>query len=294
MIQNRNLLFILGCFLFLVTNISVGQEKVNIKKAMVESYEAIIYSDPLLKNPIGKVSKSTLISVGKATLNNPQVVPIIVAGEVAYIQLKDLIVDDPKNPTFHDTSILFAKPPENLLKNNSVYLDAHQLLPGEEITSIFKNRDQVSYTSMNGISAAVYHRQSSSLFLWGVGLEYFYKSSTNANYSFMMFNPTFGFSPFKNRLFNLDLLFSFDFSTGSNFVVLNNYNLENGGFIYGPNFGARMVFFSSSKYKLTASMSYRLYRIIGASEYTDEKDVIYPAPTKISGLNLAAGISFDI
>ncbi len=294
MFEIKNIFYILCCFLFLVTDYSFGSEKDGIKKAKVNVPESIIYSDPKLKSPIGKIHYNAIISIGNPLEINPQVVPVIVAGKVAYIKIIDLTINDELNPIFHDPDLLIQKPPENILKNNTAYLGFHQLSTGTDVSQMFQNIDSINIPFMPGISLSFLHRQCTTRLIWGMGFEYYSRSSQNANFSFLLFNPTVGFSPLKNSLFSLDLLFSFDFTFGNNFIIQNNYYSERSGFLYGPNIGARLVLLSFWQYHLTGTVSYRAYSMSGTTNYYDAQDVSYPAMKTLRGINISLGIAIDL
>jgi hypothetical protein len=302
MYQKRNLLLILSCFILLVTNILFASEEIGTKTAYVQAIDAIIYSDPFLKIPIGKVSRGTLISVGKPLLKHPAFVPVIIAGRVAYIQLADLdigaagnLAEDSQHNLSgkHDPDLLIPPPSENILENNTGYFEFHRFSSGTELATMFQNIDGVNLTNMLGLSGSVLHHQSSSIFLWGIGTEFYSQTSLNVNYSFFLLNPTIGFTPIHNLIFCVDLLFSLDFSLGTNFVIQNNYYTETPGFWYGPSFGARFELFPKLKYHLIGTISYRSYKAVGAKDYFDDLDFSYPAVKSIGGINLSLGFAIN-
>ena len=301
--QIRNLIFILCCFLFLVTNISFGAEEPGIRRAQVNVPEAVIYSDPATREPIGKVSKGTLISVGRPLTKNPSVAPVIVSGRIAYMQLSDLFLDQEnkiivheKNSktVYHDPNLLFPPPPENLLENNAAYITIHQLNTGPQMRDVFKNIDGVDLPYATGIGMIFLHRQSSANYLWGLGFEYYFQSSKNVDFDFFILNPTLGYTPIKNPLFALDLLFSLDFSLGTTLDIKNNYHNEDISTLIGPDVGARLVLFPNSKYHLTTTVSYRKYFVMGTSSYYDAQEVAYPPIKRIGGTDISVGFAFDI
>jgi hypothetical protein len=290
----RVLLLILCCFLFFVTNISFGQDKSGIKKARVIESEAIIYADPTLKTPIGKASKNTQLYIGRPLEKNPEIAPIVVSGRIAYIQIANLYIDDKTKSDAHDPNYIYKDPTENFFENNSAYFAIHQMSIGSQINEMFQTVDGVNATSMTGLSAAYLHHQSASPYLWGLGCEYYSATSPNINFNYLMINPTVGVTAFKKMLLSMDLIFSYDFSVNARLDIENNSYLEKMNLIYGPNFGARIIFFPLMKYHLTSSLTYRLYNISADSKYYDTKDVAHSGLTSLDGLNFSIGFSINI
>jgi hypothetical protein len=296
----KNLTLILCGLLVYAPNISSAE---NIRTALVNVTEAIVYSDPALKNPLGKVPRGEHISIGKPLEKYPQVVPIIVSGRVAYIQLANLFMDQ-DNPIvtngkkqkvlFHNPTLLDPPFTENMLKNNAAYFSIHMLNSGEQFQQIFQNIDGTTNTNMTEFSANYLHRQSTSRLIWGAGCDYYTQSSPNVDYRFLFIKPTIGFSVLKKSEFILDLIFSYGFSLVSTFNINNNTGEENGGFIYGADLGTRLIYWPSKKYHPTASLTYTHYGIMYSNDYFDAQRKSYPSAKQINGINLSLGFAVEI
>jgi hypothetical protein len=293
MYQIKSLALTLCCLIFFVTNISFGSEKVYTRSALVNIKEAIVYADPFLANAIGKISRNITISIGQPVRLNPKVVPVIVSGRVAYIQISDLYINDGSKSDYHNPNLLFEETPENILENNASYIEFHRFNFGTKASAPFQNIDAVNLTQISGVSVDFLHRQTTSNYLWGLGFEYYSTSSQNVSLAFFLIHPTFGFSPLKNMLFNLDLLVSLGFSTGTDFNINTNYHTETFGFMYGPKFSARLVFFPTLEYHLIGTLSYCSYNVVAPGIYYDINEVAYPGISRINGVNASLGIAAE-
>jgi hypothetical protein len=311
----RKILVILCCFLILVTNNSKAEEinKVTskettketskIRTALVNVIEAIVYSDPSLKNPIGIVPRGTYISIGGKLIKSPSVVPVVVDGRVGYIKLSDLYLDEDQQfiingrkvkSIYHDPNYLDPRHDENLFLNNTVNVSLHKLFTGQEVKSLFQNIDGTDQSTMTVFGADYIHRHSQSRLIWGIGMEYLWATSENVKYSFLVLKPIIGHTIIKNPLLFLDLFATFTFSIDSTLIIKSNAKDNAAGFLFGTDLGARAVFFPEGKYHPTASIAFSSYKVRDVPNYSDSQDNTYPAVESIKGINLAIGISIDL
>jgi hypothetical protein len=280
-----------------VADISSADELAENNIAQVYSTEAVIYADKELQNPIGKVSKNKLFSVGQRLHTNPGVVPIVVSGKFAYIKTSDISISSDLKVNFHDPDLSLENPPEKFLENNSFYFAFQRLEAGSELRTVFNNLDHISQSQLSGFNIALLHHQSGARLIWGVGFDYYSINSSNINYSFYLFKPSMGGTAYKNNLINLELLFSLNIATGSLFTIKRDIyteDVKNTGFIYGADICARLIFFPRSKFHFTSSLAYQKLGTYNGQNFTDFQNIVYSPIQQIGGINYAIGFSIDI
>ena len=273
------------------------------KLARVIVSKAIVYSDESMMSPIGHIINNKLIKVGNPRKKNPYLVPVVVYGRLAYIELKNIKLESDSNQTTnikggevreHNIDLLLMKPEEKLNQNNSIFFYLNNFLAGDQTANLFETIEGTPSERFIGIGADLIHRNSMSSIFWGLGYEYNTISSENIFLDFFQFNPTIGFTPVKNSIFLLDLSFSYDFSLNGQFKIKNNYTLEPSPFYYGPHLSARFLLFPNQKYHLTGTFGYRNYKVIGIQTLTDANNSAIDGITKISGISGAIGFGFEL
>lgn len=310
MLNNFNILIVSFIFIF-VTPLKAStsydsnfSEKVSASQpAQVIVDRAIIYSDENMSSPLGFVSKGKLVSVGNKRKKNPELLPIIVYGRLAFIEAKNIQLDSETfkslslnhgPPREHNVDLLMSKPEEKLLENNSIFFSLHQFYSGQETKNLTNSLDGSNKDNFVGFNMAIIHRQSNEKYFWGAEYEFSRLSSSNLKFSTYMIGPVWGFTPLKNPLFKLDLTLSMDFSISSEIDINNNYSDKTNGFIWGPQVGARMLFLPYLKYHTFASFGYRSYRVLEMKNFSDNSGANLDGITKINGISLSLGIALDI
>ena len=264
---------------------------------------AVVYSDEILNSPLGYIPNDKLITVGNPRKKNPDVLPLIVYGRLAFMETKNVHFENESieqlnakrgAPREHNIDIILEKPEEKLSENNSAYFDIHQFSGGEEVKALFQNVDGTEKESFIGYGLSLIHRQTPGRFIWGAGYEYNSISNDNLKFTYYLISPTFGYTPIKNSLFLVDLLFSIDFSIGANLKILNNSDNEPSAFVYGPQFNARMVFFPNQKYHLIGGIGYRSYKVLRVESLFNSLEQPINGISKIRGANLFIGLGLEI
>lgn len=265
--------------------------------------KAIVYSDEAMNSPLGYISNDKLITVGSPRKRNPDLVPLVIYGRLAFIELKNLHYESDSMemqnskrgaPREHNIDDVLAKPEEKLSENNSAYFHFHQFYAGEETSRLFQSVDGIEKDNLGGFGLSFIHRQLLNRVFWGAGFEYSTLSSLNVDLNTFMINPIIGYTPLRNPLFLLDLSLSLDFSLTAQLKLNNNYTDEPSPFFYGPQVMARIVFFPYQKYHLTGSLGLKSYKVLRIEELNDANDLPMTGISKASGLNLAIGFAIEI
>ena len=97
--------------------------------------------------------------------------------------------------------------------------------------------------------------------------------------------------------FNLDLLFSYGCSVASTF---NNRadpfpgDIPKAGWMYGADFGAKIIFLPTKRFHPTASLTYTSLKVLYTRYYFDNNGNAYPGVENLHGANIAVGVSMEI
>lgn len=309
MLTKLNIL-ILGWFLLFVTPIMCSAEDNDNPdmsgphKAKVIVPRAIVYSDESLNSPLGYISSDKLITVGNPRKKNPDLLPMIVYGRVAFIEAKNIQYESESleasqnskrgAPREHNIDLVLNKPEEKLSENNSVYLAIHEFGAGVETKDLFSAINKEEKGTFTGFDLSILHRQTTGKFLWGAGIDYNILTSSGVDFNLFMLSPIVGFTPIRNPLFMTDLLFSFDIVSSAQLKIKTNTVNEPNGFAYGPQFGARIVFFPNLNYHITGNINYRSYKVVRLETVEDANGNSINGVSKISGVNLGIGLAFEI
>jgi hypothetical protein len=299
---------ILGCFLIFVTPLMLQAQTnsellVGTHTARIVVPKAIVYSDENMNSPLGYISNDKLVIVGNPRAKNPDLVPLVVYGRIAFIESKNIHFENESiemlnakrgAPREHNIDIILEKPEEKLSENNSAYFSLHQFSSGEEtktLNSIINGTDKDHFI---GYGLSLLHRQLSGRAFWGAGYEYNTFNSNQLSFNIFMLRPMVGYTPLRNSLFLLDLGLSLDFSVSAKLQVKSNTDTEPDAFVYGPNITSRLVFFPDNNYHLYGEMGYRSYKVLRVENVYDANENKINGITKISGLELGIGFAIEI
>lgn len=300
---------ILGCIFLFVTPLIASAESDPSEQlagphtARVTVPRAVVYSDENMNSPLGYISNGKLITVGNPRKRNPELLPLVVYGRLAFIESKNISFENESiemlsskrgAPREHNIDIILAKPEEKLSENNSAYFSFHQFSAGKETADLVTTIDGSTKDSFIGYGISLIHRQETGHVFYGAGYEYNTLSTTNLKFDVYMLNPIVGYTPIKNPLFLVDLIFSLDLSISAQLKIENNSINEPAAFLWGPQFGARIVFFPNQKYHVTGALGYRSYKVIREETLEDANGAAINGITKISGINLGIGFAIEI
>lgn len=310
----KKILLILGLLTLFVT-INEGsvyaQEDKSIKTSTENSFKngatyparimapkAIVYADENMNSPLGFISNGKLITVGNPRKLNRDLVPLIVHGRMAFIQIKDIRYEDEKNelltsktgaPREHDIDVILQRPEEKLAENNSGYFTFGQHFVAGELNELSKTVGAEEKNTMSTFGAQFIHRQEVSRYFWGAAFEYSFASTEVLDFGFFTINPTVGYTFLKNSIFMVETYGSFDFSITTVMDIKNNFENESGGFVYGPQINARIVLFPEKKYHLTGGIGYKYYDVVELDTLTDANGNEIKGIDSISGMQLFMG-----
>jgi hypothetical protein len=278
------------------------QKMGNSYPARVMSTKAIVYADENMNSPLGFISNGKLITVGNPRKLNRELVPLIVYGRIAFIQIKDIRYEDDEHeflsnktgaPREHDVDITIVPIEEKLSENNSGYFTFGQYLAGDDLNELSQAIDGEEKSTISVFGAQFIHRKENARVFYGAGFDYGFASTTDLDFTYFSINPTFGYTFMRNSAFLAEIYGSFDFSVSTYIDVKNNYENEPSGFLYGPQINARIVLFPSKKYHLTGGMGLKKYWVHDLNELLDANGNLLPGISSLNGFQLSVGFGVE-
>lgn len=270
--------------------------------ARVTASKAIVYSDENMLSPLGYISNGKAIVVGNPRRMNRDLVPIVIYGRLAFIEIKDIRYENTADeeysikrgaPREHDVDVTIQRPDEALSENNSFYFSLHTYATNDEIKNAFLQVDNVEKNAFTGFSAQFIHRKELSRVFWGAAIDYSSVSSANMKYGYWLLSPTLGYTPMKNRLFLVDLYASLDLALNTELEIASNYEKEPSGWMYGFQGNARIVFFPESKYHVSGGVGLRKYTITGLNTLQDSNGNYFSGITGLTALQIFIGVGME-
>lgn len=309
MLKN-NFLNILSVLFLLVTSIisstSAHAEKNDYynsgQSARIIIPKAIVYSDEMLNTPIGYIVNGKYITVGKPRNQNPDVYPIVIYGRLAYIESKSFQFIDRNTIEInskkgikneHDVDIVLATDEEKLTENNSFYFSIGQFSAGAEATTLYSYFNGSEKSNALDINARFIHRQTKGKLIWGAGFSVLSMPSENVKLNAFMISPTFGFTPYRNSFYIIDIIGSLDISSSGSLVISTNYVNDPNPFIWGPRISAQAVFFPYQKYHACIGIDYRKYNVLNIKTVVDENDLQLSGITSFGGAGIYGGLGIE-
>ncbi len=235
--------------------------------AYVRSLEAVVYADKELKTPIGYIRQGKKVEVGEVARNRGTILPIIVAGKIAYIKVEDLLLKDVilasdlegHGYTEHE-NLEREEEKDILTENNYLVFGYHQFSGGsewEEMTSALGD-------SPSGISHYTFmaeHRPLIYDFFFGLGGGYYYGATEKFTFSAPSADFLLGYN--LNKAFSqlyFDFTLGLSFSSGVKVDVSTSDNTHEGS-LYGYSIGLQARVFPQEQYGLIIGYMYRIVNL---------------------------------
>ncbi|PIK15888.1 hypothetical protein [Halobacteriovorax sp. JY17] len=265
--------------------------------AIVSVPKAVIFSDQTLSTPIGYVSYGKKIKVGEVEKKDGTILPVIVAGRVAYVQIKDLALQNGPDQlgistpkiTEHDVELTFQTDQDKLSENNFFSASIGQAGAGagwEEYSGEFGEES----STFSVISLQMEHRNPLKDTSWGFGLTYFSASADDLEAKSLAIEANLYYSLFNFRYMSISafggLLFSGDFQ-----VIQGGGEQKTNGVLYGYSIGGVARILPYSKLGAFGGISLRKIKV------TELEEIETPGGLEVgidglSGVNIFAGISY--
>jgi len=249
---------------FCIASFAVSAARV----AVVNSERATIFSDLTMDSPIGFVRGGKVIKVGEKARMKGTIVPIIVSGRIAYIQVKDLrFVEDedqiysPKITEHNiDNSQFYVE--DSLKDNNHVIIQMGQYSLGQNWTNLSEQAGDTSTSALTYYNIMLEHRSPLKSFGFGFGGSIYSVSQPKVQMAAFSFNGQIYWSPLKFSWFSVDLLLGGMLSLDTRIKVTEVAGTTQGNF-YGWFFGPQARIFPEKKIGFTLGFGYKRIVVSG-------------------------------
>ena len=270
--------------------------------ARIIAAKAVVYADENMLSPLGYIANGKAVVVGNPRRMNRDLVPIVIYGRLAFIEVKDIRYENSADeeysvkrgaPREHDVDVTIQKPEEALSENNSAYLNFHTYASNDSIKNAFMTLEEETNSPFTGFQLQLIHRKELSRIFWGAAIDYSSISTSNMVFGYWILSPTFGYTPMRNKLFLIDAYGSFDIAINTEYNHSANGVKEPTGFIYGLQGNARMVFFPDAKYHIHGGVGFRKYKVAGLETLKDLNGKPFEGISEITALQIFAGVSME-
>ncbi len=307
----KNISFILGLLLSFVTiaaDNSTSKEYgalVMVGKtytARIISSKAVIYKDENMLIPLGYIGMGKAIVVGNPRRMNRDLVPLIVKGKLAFIEIKDINYEDTVEeeynarrgpPKEHNFDLILKRPDERYSDNNALFFNLHAYSAGYDVKKAFLYVVDEQKSTFTGFQLQFVHRYRNEKYFWGVAVDYSGIASSGMNLSYLMLSPTIGYTPYKNSNYFIDIYGSLDLSLNTQFLIKDNSVEDPTPFIWGPQLNARIVFYPNNKYHVLAGVGIRKYSVENLTLIRDLEEQDLEGISSITGLSVFIGIGME-
>ena len=291
----KTLIFFLIPFLTLLSSTAWGT-----RHAHVKTDHAVVYADQNLSTPLGHISRGKRVVVGEVPRKYGTLLPILVAGKVGWIQIRDIqfvAIADSDSESMLEHDIIALEKSDNLGINNHISLVNNVFVFGKEWEELsYAIGDEVG---LRPFYMTVYfdHRPPSLRYSFGIGLSYLYLKQDNLVLSAPLLELKGLWSAIKYKYFNFDLSAGAFFSGA--FKVDGPYNpldedQDDTGEMYGINYGVEFKYFPYSTFSIINGLSFHHGIISGLAPIkisNEENDII--ALDRFKGTNYYFGISYQ-
>ncbi len=284
-------IFVLIC-LFLLSPFSKGAQI-----AVVEREKAVIYADRKLSVPIGFIRKGKRIQVGSVKRRGGTILPIVVAGKLSYIRVKDVKLYEgmtdsgtfPPRVTEHDVQESFQDKEDVFSKNNFLICSLSYFPPGPEWEEIEESIGETEYQSMTSFVVNFEHRAPFRAFSWGVGVGYYFLEDLNARIDIFTLEIQTYLNLLRTTLFSFDIKGGILLS-GDATVQFSGASVRNTGVMWGYQWGVNGRIFPDSKIGVVAGMGVKSLNLtdLGGFSYSSSSG----GDLTLSGVYLHAALSY--
>lgn len=271
--------------------------------AVVKSSKAIVYAEASLATPIGYVTSGKKLLVGEVVQKRGTVLPVVVAGKLAYIRLVDInvIEDDGILPgsekkvrehTVADS--LESNQIERLTGDSFVVASLNTFSMGEEWDSLAELKNLETGTSAQGLNVMFEYRPTSERFSFSIGLGYYTATLEELRFRMVTVEGNYYYSPIKFGLVSMELFGGLLFS-GDARIQLGANSEESRGTMYGYQIGVQGRLLPKYKFGAVAGLALRDMSFGGLDEIerqTGQFSFEKVSFASINSVNLFAGVSY--
>lgn len=264
--------------------------------AVVNVPETVVYSDLSMGSAIGFIRGGRVLKVGEKPRMKGTLVPIVVSGRVAYVQVKDLRYVEDEDQTYspriteHNIDSGNFKVDDSLKDNNHIVIQGGQFSLGENWTNVSTAAGDSSSSSMTYYSIMLEHRSPIKSYGFGVGGSFYKVVQQNVEAAAISLDGQFYYSPIKFSWVSIDLLVGGMVSFDTRVKVSQVAGVTKGTF-YGWHFGPQARIFPEKKIGFVVGVGYKRITV------SSIKRIILPDNTEasldlLSGAHAYGGMSY--
>lgn len=251
------------CFLLVFTTfwLVFSHSAAAAQMAIVSSQKAIIYSDQGLSSPLGFVRAGRQLMVGSTVRQNGLIVPVIVAGRVAYIQTKDITLSQtdlvigqkPLGPKLseHEVDIPMEEIKDDLKENNFFSFQVGQYSGGSQLDQI-SDAAGVENSSITTFRVMFEHRPEIYRYFWDVGFGLYTLSNDEFSLQALTLEGNISYSLLQTEFLTVQALAGALFS-GDFRLTRESLNEQSRGAAFGYQLGATVKLATRQKWGLMGS-----------------------------------------
>ena len=267
--------------------------------AVVSSKKAVIFSDVSLESPIGYINRGKKIKVGEVKRRHGTILPVVVSGRVAYIQVKDLNLEkefiENSTRTVRDHEIDRDEiEKDSWDENNFVIFNYSQMESGnswDELTNEFGGQNSNSLSSWEILFE---HRPLFGNLSWGIGAHYKNIENEVIGFKTLSVSGHLDYSLYRGDFVMIDLNVALSASGDARLKTFKNAS-EYKGALFGTSFGGKAKLFSRSKLGIVVGANFTNLSPSGMDEIENPNNSNQTKKFNgLNGLNLYAGISYKL
>lgn len=271
--------------------------------AIVKSSKAIVYAESSLATPIGYVTSGKKLLVGEVPQERGTVLPVVVAGKIAYVRLVDINVVEEKGflvgnekkvrehvvaDSLEDNHI------ERLTGDSFVVVALNSFAMGDEWDQINEEIGGETGQSATGFNVMFEYRPVERRFSFNLGLGYYTAGTDDTRFRLATIEGNYYYSPIKFGLVSVELFGGLLFS-GDARIQLSSEAAEARGTMYGYQLGVQGRLLPKYKFGAAFGVALRNLSFGGLDEVERQTGAFtFDEVTfkKINSLNLYAGVSY--
>ncbi len=255
--------------------------------AMVIKNRSIVYADKMLTSPIGYLRSGIQVKVGSVPRNNGQVLPILLKGKVAYVEVKNLSFDTQSNMAKSRMEAFRKETAPKLYVNYSYNISGL----GDQWSDLSNqlNEDDSGSLITHRLDFEIHPPNSKSFGTLGLGYSTL-TQNTIAIRSYI-FSATAYYSIFKFRHFTFDLVGGIELSPQTKITVRGADDAVTGT-TYGWHYGLQVRMMYNLKYGFVAGYYIKNTSAENLTNIEDPNNSDQYTITSLSGSNIYLGISY--
>lgn len=270
-----------------------------IQTAIVGVDKAIVYADVEMTSPIGYVRGGRQLKVGSQARRGGAILPIVVAGRIAYIRTQDVSVSNnpsalgssPQGPKLreHQIALPMGEVEDDLKENNFLVLSLGQYQGGGDLSDLNEGFG-LDDSALTSITAMFEHRPVIYDFSWDVGIGYYSMSNEAYDLQTLTLEGNIYYSLLKTGFIDFQAYGGFTLS-GDIRLTSETLPREERGSMWGYQFGAAAKIAPRQKWGFVFKAGIQRFNPTNLGDlktsFTEGGSV-----GKIQGPHLSAGIAY--